>query len=330
MRVSESSSPVHHWSMNFINHLDLPPTGKVLEFGCRDEKLALALAAQYPLSQFIAVSDKSAVVEKASANRMLNNVEFACEELPHLSANEEYDSVISSGYLHWVADKATIFKRIYSALKPGGEAHLQFFVLHGRPKNDRFLYNTAKKATWSGYFKQFIPDYHEIHPTELYAVIESSGLLLQRFEFRQHESVFEHPEQLMDWLSTWASPIHHLPRDKQKTFLADTVDQYLLANGFEQNREFSYYEYMIEVHCQKPIQNFDTRTFPTHLTPREILVLSHYLKGKSAKAIGLDIHVSAKAVEFHLANIRQKFNAHNRFELFHAVRNLGLLHLQYD
>ena len=37
-------------------------------------------------------------------------------------------------------DKYQVLKNLYQALKPGGKAYLQFFVLHGRPKNDRFIY----------------------------------------------------------------------------------------------------------------------------------------------------------------------------------------------
>lgn len=66
---------------------------------------------------------------------------------------------------------------------------------------------------------------------------------------------------------------------------------------------------------------------PVILTPKEIAVLKHFLQGKSAKEISEIILVSSKAVEFHLANIKNKLNCHRRSEIFQAAITYGFIHL---
>jgi DNA-binding NarL/FixJ family response regulator len=70
----------------------------------------------------------------------------------------------------------------------------------------------------------------------------------------------------------------------------------------------------------KPIQE-EVET----LTERELQVLKFTGKGFTNKAIGLQLHISDRTVQNHLANIFQKLNAESRTEAVMRAVSLGLI-----
>lgn len=61
------------------------------------------------------------------------------------------------------------------------------------------------------------------------------------------------------------------------------------------------------------------------LTKREIEVLTQVLEGKSAKQVADMFDVSERTVEFHVANIYDKLQVHNRVQAFRRAARLGLI-----
>ena len=54
------------------------------------------------------------------------------------------------------------------------------------------------------------------------------------------------------------------------------------------------------------------RTRLSDLTSRELEILQFVIAGKTNKAIAVEIHISAKTVEYHLDNIYRKIGARTR------------------
>ncbi len=61
------------------------------------------------------------------------------------------------------------------------------------------------------------------------------------------------------------------------------------------------------------------------LTRREIEVLSLIAQGFSSKETADVLFVSKRTVDFHLANIYDKLQVHNRIQAFRAATRLGLI-----
>lgn len=51
------------------------------------------------------------------------------------------------------------------------------------------------------------------------------------------------------------------------------------------------------------------------LSKRENEVLAHLARGKTAKAIGMQLNLSRRTIEHHIANIKYKTNCNSRAEL---------------
>lgn len=61
------------------------------------------------------------------------------------------------------------------------------------------------------------------------------------------------------------------------------------------------------------------------LTRREIEVLSLIAQGNSSKEAADILFVSKRTVDFHLANIYDKLQVHNRIQAYRAATRLGLI-----
>lgn len=329
-----SISPVIQWGENFINKFDLQYCGQILDIGCRQGQLSRCLAERYRQSNFVAIDNMIEEIQQAKQNT-LSNLNFELADALLLNYMDYFDAVVSFSCLHWIKNKGKALSAIFRALKPGGKAYLQFFAIHGRPKNDRFLYQTASSPQWKNYFKGFSPDYSEIRAPEFCLLLENIGFVIHKFEFVTYESTFEHADMLRQWMNSWASHKNRIPIPKQDHFLQETVHSYLNYNHHSENESFPYHEYLLEIVCEKKVSIQEDLSSPkifcqndqAKFTRREIDVLKYYLKGNSAKEIASLIFISAKAVEFHLANIKEKLNCSRRSEIYQAALTSGFIHL---
>ncbi len=321
------------WALCFISKIDLSTASRVLDVGCRDGVISSHLASTHKSTIFSAIDQNLQKIQIAKNHYQLPNLSFEHENPAGFRINNQYDIVTSFSCLHWQTNKLAVLKNIYSALKPGGKAYLQFFAQHGHPKNDRFLYETAYSPKWKPYFNQFSPAYSESSLGQFISLLSAVGFIVQRAEFQNYPSKFSHQDQLIEWLGTWATHKHKVPKHKQEIFLSETVDNYLNWHSLSKANSFFYYEYLLEITCQKPDEKSETKTDFHQLyrfTIREQFVLKHYLQGKSAKEISSIAPVSAKTVEFHLANIKKKLNCVRRSDLYKCALKSGFIDLVFS
>ena len=69
----------------------------------------------------------------------------------------------------------------------------------------------------------------------------------------------------------------------------------------------------------------DAKTSPIFLTDREKEVLNAVAEGLSSQEIAIELYVSKRTVDFHLANIYTKLTVNNRIKALKAAQKLGLL-----
>ncbi|NNM58775.1 MAG: methyltransferase domain-containing protein [Legionellales bacterium] len=324
-------TPFYDWSRAFIDKLDLSGQQKILDVGCREGWLSYELALRYPQNQFVGIDHSEENILKTQQHR-LTNLSFEKESVLALPCTDMFDSVVSFNHLLWVKNKYSALQHIYNGLKAGGKAYLQLFATHGHLRNDRFLYQCANYAEWQNYFTAFTPDYYEISLAQISALLQDIGFIIHRLEFVKYPSILEHPDELHQFLKTWATHKNRIPLRKQDYYLKQCTDAYLNFHHYEKNNAFTYHEYLLEVVCEKPAVPLteEAKCFQLtqlKLTPREIFVLKHVLMGKTAKEIARLDDFSSKAVEFHIANIKTKFHCRSRSEIYQMAVENGLLYL---
>lgn len=329
------TSPVFDWGKNFADKIDLSNDSKILDIGCRKGNISSYLAQKYQQQQFIAIDNSNDEIEQAKTFYQFPNLMFETVDALLLDCSENFDAVVSFSCLHWISDKTKTLQNIYQALKPGGKAFIQFFALHGRNKNDRFFYQIAQTAKWKNYFKNFSPAYSEITLVELSRLLHGVGFMIHSIDFPCYETLYEHPQLLHQWLATWVSHTKHIPIQKRDLFLEECVDEYLTFHHYSPQDQFPYYEYLLEVVCEKPLnppislddhyRQYGAIVF----TKKEAAVLKYYLQGKSAKEISFLLAVSAKTIEFHLGKIKEKLGVHRRSDIYQAALTHGFINLIY-
>ena len=326
---------VLNWGQHFAHKFDLTPCQTILDVGCRQGELTAALAKWYPQQQWLGIDNQPASIEAALAQSS-SELQFECQDALDLPYEEQFDAVVSFSCLFWIQNKQKAFQNILKALKPGGRAYLQFFANHGRPKNDRFIYQVASEATWQSYFKQLLPNYYEITLGECASLLHQAGFLIHHMEFANYHLSFDHATSFCDWLKTWAPHVHYLPSAKQDHFFKSVAEQYQQHYHLEKEAPIPYKEYVLEIICEKP----PLRDHPSlkanyqygHwiFTHREAQIIKHCLQGKSAKASAQELNVSAKTIEFHLAKIKSKLGCHRRSDIIALAQTHGFVNLVFD
>lgn len=324
------------WSNHMLKKIDLSSYKTILELGCRQGKISAQLAQSYSQQKFIAIDNIESEIEKATEFHF-PNLEFSLQDARHLSFDHQFDAVVSvNNSLMWIKEKQSVLKNIYTVLKPGGKAYLQFFIRHGHPKNDRFLSRAANELEWRSYFKDFTQDYYDITLPNFCQMVHQEGFIIHKLELMKYTTHFEHGSLLQQFFKSWATQMKYLPMAKQDHFLNQSTKYYMDYHHLSFEDPVNYFEYILELICEKPLTT-DREDDSIHFqygaiafSRREAQVLKHFLNGKTAKEIGLLLELSSKTVEFHLAGIKEKCGCYKRSDLFKLALSEGFISLMFD
>lgn len=329
------NSPFYQWGSRYINKLSLHSANKILDLGCRSGSVSAYLANLYPQQHITAIDKPSSQLDFLK-NYQLPNLQFEAADIVNLSCENYYDAIVSFNYLMWVQNKYRALQNIYRLLKPGKKAHLLLFACHGRPKNERFLFQTAQQPYWKDYFKNFSLGYFETSITELGGLLQRTGFFINRLEIVRYETMFQHSDVLQQFLSTWSTHHQCLPQKKRQAFLADASQAYLNTHHYAAQEAFPYHEYFLEVECEKPtIDIYNDAHAVYHFqhiefTRQEARVIKYYLQGWTAKEISRQMDITAKTVEFHLGKVKTKLNCSLKSEIYQQAMALGFMQLIFD
>ena len=134
-------------------------------------------------------------------------------------------------------------------------------------------------------------------------------------------------EQAMRGFSTGVAVGLHLPQDRHFLLGVDRADA--LPRDDAQLTQLLAQLQLLAVHAQdaalrlmtaKPSQASDVR-----LTPRETEIMRMTMTGMTAIAIAERLAISATVVQFHLINVRKKFNTNSKHQAVLRALALGLL-----
>lgn len=322
------------WASQFLHKIDLSSHPKILELGCRQGNSTRRLATSYTQQQWIAIDNVASELEQASQYQ-LPNVEFILQDARKLDLPMHFDAVISlNNAFMWIQEKSLVLKNIYTALKPGGKVYLQFFVRHGYPKNDRFLYDVANQLEWKSYFKKFVQNYYDVRIADFCRMLDETGFVVNRLELAKYATYFAHSDLLQEFFKSWGAQTQYLPQPKQDHYWEQVTASYLNYHQYAKDDAFQYFEYVIEIICEKPLNPIeDDRIFQYGsilFSEREAQVLKYFLQGYAAKEIGAILVISPKTVEFHLASIKEKAHCRKRSDIFKAALAEGFISLMFD
>ncbi|HKH65335.1 MAG TPA: methyltransferase domain-containing protein [Solirubrobacterales bacterium] len=113
------SDPQFEWGMEVLERLELRGEEVAVDAGCGSGRVTAELADRLPQGRVIAVDGSEAMVEKAK-ERLGDRADYLVSDLVELELPEPVDLVFSTATFHWIPDHSALFRRLRTALAPGG------------------------------------------------------------------------------------------------------------------------------------------------------------------------------------------------------------------
>lgn len=136
-----------------MNRAELRDGMKILELGCGWGSLTLAMAARFPKSEIIAISNSHSqrkFIEMTAAARNLRNVRILTRDVSRVENLEQefghFDRVVSVEMFEHFRNYAVLLNRISHWLKPEGKLFIHIFTHQKFP----YLFETEGSDNWMG------------------------------------------------------------------------------------------------------------------------------------------------------------------------------------
>lgn len=95
---------------------------RILDIGCGTGLLAALAAARWPKADITGLDAAPAML--AEAHKKLPAARFLAADAENIPLTEQFDLVLSSMALHWLAEPETVFSRWKPLVAPGGAMHV--------------------------------------------------------------------------------------------------------------------------------------------------------------------------------------------------------------
>ncbi|ADB51850.1 class I SAM-dependent methyltransferase [Conexibacter woesei] len=123
------STPHQDWGRAVLDRLELRGEETVLDLGCGTGRITRALLERLPAGRVVAVDGSAAMVERARAElagagtraTVIQSDLVALDLAAHPDVPRPADAAISTATFHWIADHDALFRRVHTALRPGGQ-----------------------------------------------------------------------------------------------------------------------------------------------------------------------------------------------------------------
>jgi trans-aconitate 2-methyltransferase len=123
------SGPMEALGRQVLGRLALSGDETVLDAGCGSGRVTEALLGRLPRGHLIGIDASPSMLEAARARLAQpiaeGRVELRLGNLLELGLATPVDAIISTATFHWIADHDSLFRRLRTALRPGGRLAAQ-------------------------------------------------------------------------------------------------------------------------------------------------------------------------------------------------------------
>ncbi len=222
-----------------LERLNLRGDESIIDLGCGSGENTIELAHRVPHGKAVGVDSSAAMID--AANKILEKVEpalrsrvaFRLGDVRAFNADRDYSVVFSNATLQWVPEHREVFKRIFSALTPGGQVVVQM------PKNDRetaqmTILKLAGEPPWREALGSVtVPSRSVPGPDHYDNLLTEIGFV----DVNCYDHVFQHPMRntadIVEWsrATTLRPFLSTLPEDCHAEFLGVLVERLDRAYG---------------------------------------------------------------------------------------------------
>lgn len=227
---------VNEMAADLIDLLKPKPGDRILDVGCGTGTLTRKLA---DAGATVVGTDASAAMI-TEATRRSPDLDFRVADATTMTFDEPFDAVFSNAALHWVRPPEQAAKRMFDALRPGGQLVLEM----GGHGNVAGVFATAAAAGL-----QCGIDFGTALDINYFPTLTEYASILQSVGFNVTYAVlFDRPTPLEDgprgltqWLTMFRpEAMALLPAGKENAF-ADALQQHAVSGMFKDNRWIADY-----------------------------------------------------------------------------------------
>lgn len=218
----KKNSQVQWWVGMYILNNMLPLKGDetVLDIGCGDGRITAEIAQRVPNGCVLGIDASPSMIEESKKNfKKIKNVAFQLADAATFKNNEQFDVIISFSTFHWIQDKESTLKNIFTMLKPNGK--LAIFMQNGESEARKKVFESNK---WKPYISTLKQTRFYIDPTEMTAILKRCGFKNISVVADQGPVTYESKENVFNWAHGFSSAATGLKGDLAEQFAQDIAN----------------------------------------------------------------------------------------------------------
>jgi trans-aconitate 2-methyltransferase len=204
-----------------LGRLELVGDETVLDAGCGSGRITEALIEQLPRGKAIAVDQSPSMVD-AARQRLGPAVDVRVADLLELDLSEPVDAILSTATFHWIADHDRLFKRLRSALRPGGRLVAQcggegnITVLRGK------VLPLLSEEPYAEHFRDWNPPWNYAGADATQERLIAAGFASARCWLQPAPREPEHPREFLSTI-VLGPHVQQLPEELRGRFMDDVM-----------------------------------------------------------------------------------------------------------
>jgi cyclopropane fatty-acyl-phospholipid synthase-like methyltransferase len=136
MTIYERGNAAKQWIMSELDRLFGQASATVLDMGCGDAGKWRTFISTHPNMRIVGIdTDARAISRGKKAYEGVMNIDLRKLDAQHPLEHVSFDVVVAMSVIEHVVDRPAFLKTVWSALKPGGIAFLNYDVGHFRSPN---------------------------------------------------------------------------------------------------------------------------------------------------------------------------------------------------
>ena len=216
------SGPMEALGRDVLAGLELAGEETVLDAGCGSGRITEALIERLPRGRVIAVDQSPSMVDAARA-RLGAGADVRVVDLLELDLDELLDAILSTATFHWIADHDRLFKRLRSALRPGGRLVAQcggegnITILRGK------ILPLLSQAPYAEHFRDWTPPWNYAGADATQQRLIAAGFTSARCWLAPAPQEPDHPREFLATI-VLGPHVQQLPEDLRERFMDDVMD----------------------------------------------------------------------------------------------------------
>lgn len=225
------SSSQARWGQELIRRVNWRGDEHVLDVGCGDGGLTVALALRVPNGLVLGIDSSAEMIAHARSAHPQTahpNLEFQQMDACSIGLRGGFDVVFSNAALHWVSDHRAFLHGAARALLRGGRLVVSCGGKGNAEDVFKALLAVIRAPGWRPYFRKLDKPYFFYSDEDYRAWLPESGFQAVAVRLVPKDAVHENRAAFEGWFrTTWMPYTHRVPEERRKALIQAVAQRYL-------------------------------------------------------------------------------------------------------